>query len=430
MVWFADRFGSSWWSVWAVVLVVVLPVAVRAGDEAGPASLRGEVTLEDAVAAAMAGAPELTGAPSELAIRDAEAAQAAARPNPELVLEEENFAGTGSSRAWREAETTLAVAVPIELGDERSRRVEVAQLDRRLAEWDQREQRQTVRLATAEAFVRTLAAQERLAWARQAVALESALGEAVERGLRAGAVSAVDARRASLARKRAEADVDHRLRELAAARLALARSWGERTPAFDRVRGDLARLAPPPPLDELLGKVGELPSVSRWHDQQARDRASLALEDARAAPDLRVGVGVRHLAADDDVALVASVGVALPLFDRNQGAIAVARRSAERSAALGGGALVDGAAALRALHHEASASHDRAQTLLGSLVPEAEAVHREAREAYQRGLFRLTDVLETQRSLLELRLELIDELERHHRAATALRITCREGDSR
>jgi cobalt-zinc-cadmium efflux system outer membrane protein len=47
-------------------------------------------------------------------------------PNPELAVELENFAGTGELRGIDALETTLSLSQVIELGDKRSRRVEVA----------------------------------------------------------------------------------------------------------------------------------------------------------------------------------------------------------------------------------------------------------------------------------------------------------------
>lgn len=420
-----DRLRWSWWLFFGFAVLARFPASASAGAEP-----RGVLSLQDALAAAADRAPSLRGFRAELEVRDAEALQASLPPNPDVELEQENFAGTGNARAWNEAETTLGVSMPLELGAKRERRVELAQLDRRLTEWDHREARRAVRLATADAFVRTLAAQERLARARESAELERALLATVERGVRAGAAAVVEAKRAALAVSRADTEVDRLGQELAAARLALAASWGASEPTFEAVRGDLARLEAPPAIDELLAKVEAWPAVSRFGDEGARARAVLALEEARAAPDLRLGVGVRHLAADDDVAMVASVGVPLPLFDRNQGAIEAARRSSMVSADRADAARIESAAAVRALHHEASAAFARVDRLRGSLLPEAEGVYREAREAYQRGLFRLTDVLETQRSLFELRLELIDELERHQRAAVALELAFQEGESR
>src|SRR3546814_17769460 len=60
--------------------------------------------------------------------------------------------------------------------------------------------------------------------------------------------------------------------------------------------------------------------------------ADAQLRQARAEGrlDPSIGVGVRQLRETGDRALIASLSVPLPVFDRNQGNIAAARRSEER----------------------------------------------------------------------------------------------------
>ena len=49
------------------------------------------------------------------------------RPNPSIVAETENIAGSGQYRGLRSAETTAGLALPIELGGKRSARIAVAE---------------------------------------------------------------------------------------------------------------------------------------------------------------------------------------------------------------------------------------------------------------------------------------------------------------
>ena len=56
-------------------------------------------------------------------------------------------------------------------------------------------------------------------------------------------------------------------RELAAARAALAATWGASEPRFERAVGDLAAVAPPPALDALLPLRGRDPDLARWDDR-------------------------------------------------------------------------------------------------------------------------------------------------------------------
>jgi cobalt-zinc-cadmium efflux system outer membrane protein len=137
-------------------------------------------------------------------------------------------------------------------------------------------------------------------------------------------------------------------------------------------------------------------------------------------PDLDLGAGFRHFTETGDVGIVLGVSLPLPLFDRNQGALNAAemriaqaehaRRSVETAVHT----------ALQASHADAAASFDEAAALRDRAIPEAESAFALAEEAYRRGLMRLTDVLDTQRALFELKGRLIDALLRYHAAIAEL----------
>lgn len=378
------------------------------------------LTLADAIDRALARSPTLAPFTAEIGIREGERLTASLSPNPELTLEQENFAGSGATRAWRAAETTLALEQVFELGEKRARRVRVAELARDASAWEHAATRVEVARATAEAFVHALAATERIAAARERVAIESALRDSIRNALHVGAASTVDERRATFALAHASAELDRRVREERGAQLALAATWGGDAVEVGALQGDLAISSPPASVESVLARVSEYPDVARWESEIAARGALLALEDARAVPDLRVGAGARHLAESDDVAMVASIGVSLPLFDRNQGAIDVARHERERVVAEAHAARVAREAEVRSAHERLVSSHARAEALRTTLIPEAEAVLHDVREAYRRGLLRLGDVLDAQRALSDLRLEAIDAHEDFHVAALSL----------
>ncbi|WP_348240629.1 TolC family protein, partial [Salmonella enterica] len=68
----------------------------RAADSPAPA---GELTLADAVGLALERNPDLVASRYELTASQARIVQAGLRPNPELGVEYENFAGSGTVRS-------------------------------------------------------------------------------------------------------------------------------------------------------------------------------------------------------------------------------------------------------------------------------------------------------------------------------------------
>ena len=74
------------------------------------------ITLDQALRAAGAASPAVEA--SEAGVRAAQAQRSIAglRPNPSLETMSENVAGTGAYAGLRSSETTVSLAVPIELG--------------------------------------------------------------------------------------------------------------------------------------------------------------------------------------------------------------------------------------------------------------------------------------------------------------------------
>ena len=273
---------------------------------------------------------------------------------------------------------------------------------------------------TAEAFVEVLALQQRVLIADEARRIGDEAVRAVEATVRAGAVSPVEAARARVARERAAIEQATLARRLAAAREALAAQWGADEPRFESALGDLRSIAPPPALAALLTLTEESPELARFATELAERRAALALEDARQTPDVRVGLGGRHLADGGDAALVAELSVPLPLFDRNQGNRLEARYRLRRAESERRAADVGIRTALRSAHQRLARAFEEATALRERALPEAAGAFEGARTAWRTGLLRYVEVLDTQRTLFDLRTDEVEALAAYHTARAEL----------
>ena len=119
------------------------------------------------VALAGATAPSLEAATAGVRATEAGRTVAGYRPNPSIVAETENIAGSGQYRGLRSAETTAGLALPIELGGKRSARIAVAdalgnraRIGTVLAEAD-------LRLAVTQLYIQAASAERRLVTARE-----------------------------------------------------------------------------------------------------------------------------------------------------------------------------------------------------------------------------------------------------------------------
>src|SRR5262245_58302305 len=119
------------------------------------------LTLAGAVTRVIAFNPGIKAAFLEIEAKHGEEAQAAVKPNPDLLLEIENFGGGKEKSGFESAETTLSLIQTIELGDKRLRRLRAAHLDASLAGWDYEAVRLQTALQAAQAYLDALGAQER-----------------------------------------------------------------------------------------------------------------------------------------------------------------------------------------------------------------------------------------------------------------------------
>jgi cobalt-zinc-cadmium efflux system outer membrane protein len=376
----------------------------------------GILTLQDTLALAVSRSPELGVFPYELRAADALALQVGLRPNPELEVEIEEFAGSGDRSGFDGAETSVRIGQPIELGGKRAKRVRVAQLDRELTQWDYESARLDVIRDATQAFIAVVAAQDRLALAQKVVELSQQAHSAVAQRIEAGRDPPVDELRASVVLSTSRIELQKAERALRTARWNLAAVWGGRGAAFERAADDLDGIAPPALPRDIAAAIAANPDVARWQTQQQRQRAALQLEKANAVPDVTLGGGVQRFEETDDSALVFGLSVPLPLFDRNQGGIRQAVAELGKIRKQHEAVQVRTLAALSEAVGALAAADEEVTILRNDVLPKAEQALATADEGYRQGKFDYLYVLDTQRTLFETQAGYIDAVEAYRRA--------------
>lgn len=378
----------------------------------------GPLDLRDALALALMSNPELAVFSWELRAREAEILQARARPNPEAALEIENFAGSGEFGGFGGSEITFGVSQVLELGGKRGYRQGVAEQARHLAEWDYEAQRADVFTEVTKNFVALLVAQEQVSLIAELVTVSQQMLDAVTQRVEAGGISPVERGRADVELQTTRIDLESAQRRVQIARQQLSVMWGELSPRFSTARGSIEATLPVPPFDDIVAQIDGNPDLGRWKTEQAQRQAIVALERSQRIPDVQIGIGLRRFATTDDNAFidafVAELGFPLPIFDRNQGAT----QAAERRLAMAGeehrAASVRIRTRLAVIYEELVQSENELTRLREDILPEATATYESARTAYHRGRMRLTDVLDTQRTLFALRSRYYNTLGTYH----------------
>ena len=385
-----------------------------------PASMTGGpvITLDEAVAAAGGSAPVADAAQAGVEAARAARTVAGLRPNPAVQTQFENFAGSGDYRRDERLESTVSLAVPLELGGKRAARIAVAdaQTDRAvliaaIAQAD-------IRLQVTQLYAEAIAAERRLFIARDQDRIARDVFNAARGRVQAGRASPLEEQRADVALLNAQANVERTARLAEAARANLSLRIGQ--PVVGRLDvGWLDKLpqahgpAVPP------SASGTLALVAADADLAIAD-AGIRLARSQRMPDLNVGPGVRRFSDTGDTALVFTLSLPIPLF--NSGKAAVAQASAERSRVEAQRRMtaLDVEQAINTAEAEAANAAITARAATGPALAAAEEAARIARIGYREGKFGQLDLLDSERTLAETRLTAINALATYQNARAQL----------
>lgn len=407
----------------ARVLLVLFACACEAMG-AQPVEPSGEITLAEAIDAALRNNPELLASRYELTAAQARIVRAGSRPNPEVGLELENFAGSGAVAGIDALETTLTLSQVIELGEKRTLRRAVAEADSDWVAIDQRSRQLDVLTEVTRRFIDVTVAQERLQLAQETTRVAQQTLDAITQRVDAARSPQAEASRARIALTRASIDQRQSASVLRAARYALAATWGGGEPQFTQVNSDLYDFVALQPFPSLIERIQRNPDLLRFASEARLRDAELRLAQAHARPNLSLGIGVRRLEATDDAALVAGFSMPLPVFDRNQGSIREAQVRRAQSEAARNAVLVKTRAALYGLYQEVSAARERVESLRAEGIPQAQTALDQTRSGYERGRFSFLELLTAQQDVLALRAAVIDAASDYHQLLAELeRIT-------
>ena len=262
-----------------------------------------------------------------------------------------------------------------------------------------------VRAAVATAFFELLGAQQQLSLAESALQLARGAATAAEKRLQAGKVAPPGLQAQS---------------ELLLARGRLAALCGQALQAVTQADGDAATLPEPPTEQRLAEWMADAPAVRLARLDIARQQALTDGERAKRVPDVTFTVGAKRDAERGRTQAVIGFSVPLPVNDRNQGGLLEAlRREEQAREALTSATLklqVDVAQAAARL----ALARDQAQLLRDDALPTAQTAYEAALKGYELGKFAFLDVLDAQRTLFQLRRQLLQSGAEAHRAAADL----------
>jgi cobalt-zinc-cadmium efflux system outer membrane protein len=367
------------------------------------------LTLQAAVAMAMASNAELSAARRELEAAEGPVLQAGARPNPEL-----SFLLEDTQPATRT--TTLQINQPIELGGKRAARTRAAEHGRDIAATALAAQRAVLRATVVSAFYDVLLAQEHAELAGDSATLARRAAVAAGKRVQAGKTSPVEETKARVAESTARLDAAQAASELRLSRQRLAATWGDVVPRFDRVEADGAA-TPVPAFDAVFARLAESPSLLRAQIEVRRRSALSDVERAKRTPDLTVSLGVKRDEQLGRNQAVIGLSIPLPLFDRNQGNLLEALRREDQSRDELVAADIQLTSAVTQAWGRLDSAGTEARTIREQVMPSAQSAYDAATRGFELGKFSFLDVLDAQRTLFQAQAQYLRARGEAHRAA-------------
>lgn len=309
-----------------------VPAGPEAPEPANSASSQTALTLRAAQARALAANPSLLAAEKERLAWDGTVRQASAFANPELSLEGDELRSDSRTEAIR-------LIQPLDLSGKRRARTAVAEAGRDRVDATLGARRGEVRVAVASAFVALQEAEalERLARQKQEVTEE--FRNAVARRVEAGKVSPIEREKVRSDAGAALIEVQDASQRTAVARRRLANFWARtEAPDFTTVFGPFGEETADADRQAILNALTRRPEFQARQQAIREQEARLELERTRRFSDITVAAGVKRVHQAPTYGqptaqntLMVSVGIPLPLFDRNQGNIYEATQQVDRA---------------------------------------------------------------------------------------------------
>lgn len=380
----------------------------------------GTVSLSDAIQRTLSNNPQLTAFEYKQKRLDGELARAGLKPAYNAGVELENFAGTGDVSGFNDAELTLSISSVVELGDKVNSRKLYVNAKKQAITVEKRIQTLDILGEVTQRYIDVLTLQQVMLVNENAEKLAQETYQTVAKKVRVGSAPSSEQKRAEAALATAKLRTRIIAKQLEANLRKLAIMWGDHSPQFSRVSGDLFTFPKTIPLEHIMAQLSHSPHLMAYAEQSRVQQAQLQLINTQSNADITWSAGVKRLEGSDDTALVA--GFSVPLFtnDRNRGnyrsqkakldEVEQQRRASER-------AIYSQLSMFYAAQEEARLKVEALQT---SIIPLQENALSLVQKAYSEGRFSYLELVSVQKELIDMQYALIFAASEVHKQSASI----------
>jgi len=393
------------------VLGTALPVCILAQN-----TEQHELSLHSAIQSALSNRQEL-----KAAARGEESAvqlrrQAGIFPNPRLFYQSENLApGIDFSQG---VDTYAYASQVLEISGRRGARISLADSGIRHAQLALEQERRSIEIRVAQAYWDALRLQYLRTLAQQNVGYYREILDYHQKRFNEGKIAAVDLLRVRLEEARAEANADGSQLAETQAKQKLAREMGmnvadnwKLTESFDALNT---------PQEPAANSIPNTERVEVRLAQQAVDaaRANLMAQKAQGRPDIDTLLGYKRTTGLNT--MIAGFQVNLPVFDRNQGAVAAAQSEMEARQSLLRAAQQQSANDLALARESYETWRRQVVEHYQPLVDQAVDIANISRAAYREGGSDLLRLLDAERLRVDTQTSWAEALGSYHQSVLSL----------
>lgn len=404
----------------AVQVLLLLLVLTAADVTASPSSDTGGATaslnLQQALSKALANNPGIAAARIDADIERARSDALGLGTPYKLEGEVENVAGSGDFGGFDSAETTLRMSKMLETGDKRTYRQELGDMRTQLAALEIAVLETDLGARVSRQYAELLRQQETIILLGESVSIGRRTLAIVQKRVAVGVASEAEEASANVSLNRAELAGKRLEFEIVATRVGLASLWGNTQPAFTHIVGDIYSVPSPPPYTSLQARLADNPQIMRISTEARIHNAEQRVAVSKQRADIEVSAGVRHLAASDDVAIVA--GFSMPFGSKGRAGPLVRQSDSDvlRTSVVRDGQVLELEASLRTLYQQLLAAQSDLTILRELIIPEAQRAVEFYERGFELGSFNLLELTAAQERLLTVRRDALD-------AATSFHLT-------
>lgn len=391
------------------------PATLKSDTPALPQIKADGMSLSEVMKIVRADNPLLKAGHESIAAARGRRQQSGLRSNPEFEFESEEIT-TDRFGDFGKSVNTFALKQEILTAGKRKAAMAAAGKEVEISTYEYALLEREIFTESKTAFYALLAAQEKVTVSNRLVEIAQKNAQASQRHVDAGDVSLVDAVRAKVALSKARVELQGAERDKANAVKELLRMMGAPEATLNSVgqAGELFQTSPVSDGEDALAAILEKhPQLQRIVHTKKLAELEQKIAEKDRWPDVEVGFGVETAPEEGggrEQAFVLELGIPLPIFNRNQGAIAEAkanRRKAEFELQAGRQELTT---RFRQALQSYVTARQQVERYAKEIVPGARKAFDLVNRAYQVGDISQLELLDAQQTLAESELEYVEAL--------------------